>query len=258
MIFIIPQRLLETIAANPDAPVYVVGGGKTGMDTVLATLAEDPGRKISLINGRGTNFLNRTKYLPMGLKRWTSGELVSRLFRDLALNFDGDNEDHTITHFRRHHATAPNSSNSVFLHGWLSEDELARVVAGLSRTHADYLVDVTASPGGAIMELRGGTIEPVENGSIFVNCTGSLFRPNDMAEEAPCLSPHDTVVSVNSRNMIHVLCSVSGFFVTHLLYRGALRGKGFYTLDHEALFRQNRYAWVSASATQAYTNGGSF
>ena len=30
--------------------------------------------------------------------------------------------------------------------------------------------------------------------------------------------------------------------------------KGFYRLDHEALFRQNRNAWVGASAAQAYMN----
>ena len=41
---------------------------------------------------------------------------------------------------------------------------------------------------------------------------------------------------------------------THLLYRNQLRGHGFYTLDLEALFRENRNAWVGASAAQAYMN----
>ena len=42
--------------------------------------------------------------------------------------------------------------------------------------------------------------------------------------------------------------------MTHLFYRGELLGKGFYRLDQEALFRQNRNAWVGASAAQAYLN----
>ena len=52
----------------------------------------------------------------------------------------------------------------------------------------------------------------------------------------------------------HFLTSVAAFFMTHLFYRGELLGKGFYRLDQEALFRQNRNAWVGASAAQAYLN----
>ena len=124
---IIPQNLLKTLKSQPDAPVYVVGGGKTGMDTVLAVLALGDGRKVSLINGRGTNFLNRTKYIPNGFKRWTSGLPVSRLFRELALKFDGDNETETIDHFRHHHATDTQSPNGVFLYGLQSEQEHRRI-----------------------------------------------------------------------------------------------------------------------------------
>lgn len=102
--------------------------------------------------------------------------------------------------------------------------------------------------------LRDGTSEPVEPGSIFVNCTGSFFRAPDMADDPPCLSPHKTVVSINTRDGFHFLTSVAAFFVTHLLYRDALEDRGFYRLDHEALFRQNRNAWVGASAAQAYMN----
>jgi hypothetical protein len=254
VVSIIPQTLLATLAANPGAPVYVVGGGKTGMDTVLATLAQDAGRKVSLINGRGTNFLNRTKYFPTGLKRWISGDLVSRLMRELALTFDGDNEDDTISYFRRHHSTNPNSRNGVYLYGILSEEEHARIAGGLSRTYPDYLADVIDTADGPQMCLRRGGREPVASGSIFVNCTGSFFRTSETSKKLPCVSPHDTVVNLNMRDGFHFLSSVAAFSVTHLLYRGVLRGKGFYTLDHEALFRQNRSAWVGASTAQAYMN----
>jgi thioredoxin reductase len=254
VVSIIPQDLMKTLAAHPDAPVCVVGGGKTGMDTILAVLAADPARKVSLVNGRGTNFFNRTKYIPTGVRRWTSGQLVSRLFRDLALNFDGDNEDHTITHFRTHYSTDPNGDNGVFLYGLQSEAENARVAEGLAKTHADYLVDVSDTASGVALKLRSGATEPMEDGTIVVNCTGSFFRENKPGEAHPCLSPNGTVLQINARDGFHFLTSVAAFFSTHLLFRDALKGNGFYTMDHEAVFRQNRNAWIGASGTQAYLN----
>lgn len=251
---IIPQDLSKTLAAHPRAPVCVVGGGKTGMDTVLAILAADPERRVSLINGRGTNFLNRTKHIPTGVKRWTSGELVSRIFRETALNFDGDNEDDTIRHFRTHHSTAPDSENGVFLYGLQSEEENDRVLSGLAKTHSDYLLDVADSASGPTITFRSGVSETIENGTIFVNCTGSFFRTEGLDERKACLSPHGTLLRIATRDGFHFLTSVAGFFATHLLYRDVLRGKGFYTLDQEGLFRRNRNAWVGASAAQAYMN----
>jgi thioredoxin reductase len=254
VVSIIPQDLLATLAAHPNAPVCVVGAGKTGMDSVLAVLGDDPGRKVSLIAGRGTNFLNRTKYLPTGLKRWTSGDLISRLFRDLALAFDGDNEDHTIKHFRTRHSTEPDSTNGVFLYGLQSEEENTRVRKGLTKTHSDYLIDVADTTSGVTMTFRSGATESVEPGTIFVNCTGSFFRGDDLEARQTVLSPNGAVLRIVARDGFHFLTSVSGFFAPHLLYRDALKGRGFYTLDHDGLFRENRNAWIGASAAQAYMN----
>jgi hypothetical protein len=254
VVSIIPQDLRSTLDMHPGAAVFVVGGGKTGMDSVLATLAADPTRRISLIKGRGTNFLNRTKYLPTGIKRWTSGELVSRIFRDTALNFDGDNEDHTLARLRKQHCTNAEADNGVFLYGLQSEDEQARIEAGLTETLADYLADVTDTPGGPQMKMRSNAKAIVPEGSIFVNCTGSFFRDAPMQDSMPILSPNNCVLSINSRDGFHFLTSVVGFFATHLFYLDQLRGQGFYTVDGEALFRKNRNAWVGASAAQAYMN----
>lgn len=254
VVSIIPQDLRKTLADHPKAPVYVIGGGKTGMDTVLAALAADPTRQVTLINGRGTNFINRTKYVPTGFKRWTSGELVSRFFRDVALQFDGDNEDHTLAHLRATYSTDPQSQNGVFLYGLQSEDEHERIQNGLHEVISDYLNDIADTSTGPELSLRGGHAVAVPKDSILVNCTGSFFRAEALSDAVPLLSENDCILSINARNAFHFLTSVSGFFATHLLYRNQLRGRDFYTLDLEALFRQNRNAWVGASAAQAYMN----
>lgn len=251
---IIPQDLRATLAAHPTSEVIVVGGGKTGMDTVLATLSENPARQVSLIQGQGTNFLNRTKYVPTGLKRWTSGELISRLFRDMALRFDGDNEDDAMVYFRTHHSTDPTSDHGAFLYGLQSEAELAKIKSGVTQIYSDYLKDVVDTADGPQIAMRSGAKIDVAKGAIFVNCTGSFFRAETMEEAAPLLSKNNCILSINARNAFHFLTSVTGFFATHLWFRDQLRGRGFYTLDHEDLFRKNRNAWVGASAAQAYMN----
>ncbi|WP_424973000.1 FAD-dependent oxidoreductase [Dinoroseobacter sp. S76] len=251
---IIPQELRATLTAHPEAPVYVFGGGKTGMDTVLATLAADPARQVTLIKGRGTTFLNRTKYLPSGIKRWTSGELVSRLFHDVAMRYDGEDDAALLDHIRRTHSTDPEGPTGRFLYGLQSEEEFAQVEAGLSASLAEYLEDVCDGDAGPEIRLRSGASHPVAPGSIFVNCGGSFFRDAEMSPPMPVLSPQGRVLSINPRRAFHFLTSVAGFFGAHLLYRDQLRGQGFYALDLEALFRTDRDAWVGASAAQAYLN----
>lgn len=251
---IIPQDLGAALDAHPHAPVVVVGGGKTGMDTVLSTLAKAPQRHVSLVKGRGTVFFNRTKYVPMGLKRWTSGELVSRLFRELAYAFDGENEDDTVAYFRTNYSTDPASENGVFLYGLQSEEEHRQIKSGLAETYAGYLEDVIDTQGGLQLVLRSGATAPIPEGAIIVNCTGSFFRGEPAPDIVPILSPKGSILSINPRDGWHFLTSVSGFFTTHLWFRDQLRGRGFYTLDHEDLFRKNRNAWVGASAAQAYMN----
>ena len=73
---------------------------------------------------------------------------MSRLFRDVALNFDGENEDHTLAHLRARHSTDPHSQNGVFLYGLQSEDELERVKNGVEAIHAGYLSDVADTSNG--------------------------------------------------------------------------------------------------------------
>jgi hypothetical protein len=249
---IIPQDLGETLAAHPGAPVYVVGGGKTGMDTILAA-ADDPSRAVHLVNGSGTNFISRDVVLPGGLRRWISGRPVSMMFRDLATTFDGDNENALIDHVRATYSTAPDVDNRTFLYGLQSMSERARIDAATDVIHG-YFEDVEDGPDGPVLRLRDGAALPVPKGAVFVNCTGSFFRFETMTPMHPLISPGGAVLSVNIRNAFHFLSSVAGFFTPHLFFRGLLRDNGFYALDHEVLFRANRNAWVGASAAQAYLN----
>ena len=65
-------RIMED-DADPNAPVYVVGGGKTGTDTAQFLLEQNPNRKVTLINGLGNVFGNRDLLFPMGLGRFWKG-----------------------------------------------------------------------------------------------------------------------------------------------------------------------------------------
>lgn len=252
VVSIIPQDLRAALRDHPAAPVVVVGGGKTGMDTVLAVLNEAPGRPVTLIDGPGTNFLNRTRLLPNGLGRWTGGALISRVFRDMALTFDGTNESALMDRFRARFSTAPQARAGVFLYGFQGEDERARILAGAQEIVSGYLADIRDGAESPHMVMRDGMLRPVKPGSLIVNCTGSFFRAEGWARPAPYLTPAGRVLTLNARGAIHFLTSVSSYFGTHLLFRDKLRGQGFYLMDHEALFRKNRNAWVGASAAQAY------
>ena len=251
---VVPQELEDALEMHPDAHVYVVGGGKSGMDTILASLAANQARKVTLIRGRGTNFFNRTKYIPNGLARWTSGTPLSRVFHDMAMHFDGENEDSLIAYFRTRYSTDQASGNEVFLYGIQSEEEHNQIAGGLAESIPGYLADVIDSKNGPVMQFRDGTSRSAEKDSIFVNCTGGFFRDAQMSKKLSFLSTNNSMLSIGTREAIHFLTGVSGFFATHLLYRNQIRGRGFYMLDHEALFRLNRNAWVGASVAQAYLN----
>ncbi|MFT4564702.1 MAG: hypothetical protein ACI9BW_004472, partial [Gammaproteobacteria bacterium] len=64
------QTVLAPELAESEAPIVVVGGGKTGMDTVHALVTKFPNRQIDFIVGGGTIFINRNKAFPTGRRRW--------------------------------------------------------------------------------------------------------------------------------------------------------------------------------------------
>ena len=61
--------------------MWIIGGGKTAMDTAHALITEYPGREVNLVAGSGTYFLNRDRLLPGGTGRWWRGKSFSSLAR---------------------------------------------------------------------------------------------------------------------------------------------------------------------------------
>ena len=254
VISIAPNTLIETLARNPRAPVVVVGGGKTGMDTIMAILADDPNRHVTLIKGRGTHFMNRTKYWPRGVRRWFSGQLYTRMFRNMALRFDGHNGVELMRYFGQTYGVDPKADNDSYLFGSLSRDEWKRISNGIAKEVSGYLDTVVDGDTGPQLQLRDGRVIQTKPDTIIVNCTGSVFRSPEPVPAMPLLSPKRTIVSINPRSAFHFLSYVSSFFVIHLFYRKRLQDKGFYAVDHEALFRADRKAWFGAACAQSYLN----
>lgn len=234
------------------APVYVVGGGKTGMDTVLEIVRQQPGRQVTLINGRGTIFGNRDLFAPAGAKRWWHGHLISRSFSDLAMRYDGSNADETFEYFRENFSVAPKDSGGHFLFGLMSKQEHNEIVSGLSESVNDYFSDVIDTDSGPQMVFQSGHQRSIDAGSVIVNCTGHLYR--DSKPELPYISEHGAIIRVNTRSTIHFLSTVSAYFLTHLFYLGRLPSAEIYTLDSETLFHKNRKDWQFASVTLSLMN----
>jgi len=51
---------------DSNAPVWIIGGGKTAMDTAHALITACPWREVNLIAGRGTFFANRDRLFQHG------------------------------------------------------------------------------------------------------------------------------------------------------------------------------------------------
>lgn len=155
---------------------------------------------------------------------------------------------------REHLSTDPVSNNALFLFGFQSEEEHAQVMTGLAETYPGYLADILDTPEGPCLLMRDGTRIHTARDPIVVNCTGSFFRAEEMSAQRLILSENDCVLSLTTRDAFHFLPSVSGFLAPHLYFRGALRDRGFYTADLEALFAKDRRACTGASASLAYLN----
>ncbi|RAI00664.1 potassium transporter [Acuticoccus sediminis] len=247
-----PQRLSADGVFDTRAPVYIVGGGKTGMDTAHALVERTPRRRITLLNGNGTVFANRDILAPAGMRTWWRGRLFTSIFRDLAMRFDGTNADDVFDHFRTTSSVSLDPSDKQFFFGILSEAEVDELDWGLDQIVNDYLEDVVDGDRGTMAVLRGGGRLPVVPGSIFVNCTGHMLRHNHPYE--PYLSERGAVLSITPRSMTHFLTSMAGYLLSHLFLSDTLKDAELYALDGEALRRQGGHIYQTSLFSLTFLN----
>jgi hypothetical protein len=222
--------------ASSDAPVWVVGGGKTAMDTVHALITARPGREVNLVAGSGTWFVRRDEIYPRrrGFRRGTRANRFGQL---MARRYDGTDEPSVYGGEELAGGLAkvtPTARRCMF--GIISDEEIETITAGLRLTVMDRLVDVVDRDGAPELVLRGGDRVPIDEGSWIVNCTGYLL--NEVAPYEPYSSPSGKVLSINQRSSTLLFTSFAGYFMTHLLMRDKLDQVPLCELDCAGLQEQ--------------------
>lgn len=231
-----------------EAPVWIVGGGKTGMDTAHTLITEQPGREVNLLAGPGTFFMSRDRLFPNGVRRWYEGKLMSSVFRETALRFDGTNETDVMDWFRDNYGVWLTPETGNFLAAILSESENETIAAGLNEVVMDYFADVVDRDGGAEVLLRSGDTLPFEPGSWVINCTGSLYRGEHPYE--PYTSASGRILSIQNRSVTFPFpaAGANAYFLTHLLFLGKITQIPLYSVDVEE-FRRKAPQYVMAAGT---------
>lgn len=226
---------------SDDAPVWIVGSGKTAMDTAHALIAECPGREVNLVAGSGTYFLSRDRLLPAGARRWWAGALLSGIGTETARRFDGTNEKEVTAWFRSAYGTWLTPETGNFLLGLLSESENTAIAAGLTEVVMDHLADVVDRDGQPHLVFRGGAAKAIRPGSWIVNCTGYVFRRDHPYE--PYVSDNGAVLSIQLRSATLHLSTYMSYFMTHLMMLNKLGELPLYEVDFEQLRRKANAAF---------------
>ena len=235
-----------------DAPVYVVGGGKTGMDTAHALVSRYPDKDVSLIVGNGTVFASRDISFPDGLKRWWGPPTTLQYFMQLCRQYTGDNPEEIFEKFRLDRSVHLEGAGGQYMFGVLSNEENATIANGIDDLIRDYVTDVNDIDGQPTIQFRSGETKSVTPGSWFINCTGYVMRDTPAYE--PFISAHGTVVSVQPTSGIHFLTTFAAYFLTHLFYLGQLKKLPLYEMDYPALLAQDKVAFPFAAMTQVLYN----
>ncbi len=217
------------------APVWIIGGGKTAMDTAHALITEYPGREVNLVAGRGTFFSSRDQLFANGIRRWCGGTLGTTMAAEMGKRFDGTNEAEVQQWFRTTYGTFLTPDAANFVAGVLSEAENSTITAGLNDVVMDYFVDAVDTDGATEMVFRSGRTSRVEPGTWIVNCTGYLSIRNKPQPYEPYVSAGGAVVSIQPRSATLHLPSFQGYFLTHLMFLNKLADVPLYELDFQDL-----------------------
>lgn len=225
--------------------VYVVGGGKTGMDTAHALVRNARGVAVRFLIGAGTIFLNRDLSTPRGLRRYWQGATTLDVFLDVARRFDGHNEVETMTYFRRKYGVSLDDDCKRFMFGVISPRENDEIRSGVAEIIRDHLVDVVDGAAGPEMVLRSGARRAIKPGSVLLNTTGYVGATRSAYE--PYLSRSGNVLSIQPTSTTHFLSSQASYFLTHLFLTGELASVPLYETDMVALRDASRDAFPAAA-----------
>lgn len=227
-----PEALSGLIDKRPEdsSPVWIIGSGKTAMDVALMLRRECPGRELNMVAGSGTMFSRRETFFPTGPRRWYGGTRINAMLRQVALRFDGNNEQDVAAWFADTYGISPSAEPANFFSAYLSDAECADVRAGVRRIEPGHLDDVLDTTDGPTIALRDGRSLAIPAGSWIVNCTGYLAQPRRPYE--PFVSDTGDVLSIQLRSSVTgPFTSFAGYHLTHLMFRGKLRAARLYELD---------------------------
>jgi thioredoxin reductase len=238
---------------DSDAPVWIIGGGKTAMDTAHALITTHPGREVNLVAGRGTFFNNRDRTFPQGARRWWTGTLSATVGEQLSRRFDGTNEIDVQDWYRATYGNSVTPRAENFLAGLLSEAEHTTIAGGLNDIVMDYFTDVVDRNGSTEMVFRSGARMPVRPGSWIVNCTGYLHPHIEFPYE-PYISASGAVLSIHPRSTTLHLPAFQGYFLAHLMFLDKITEVPLYELDGAALREKSNVVFPYALFTLVQHN----
>jgi hypothetical protein len=209
--------LMTSEFLDSDAPVYVIGSGKTAMDCVRHIVQDSRSqrRPVGILIGSGMWFLVRNRLCPTGPERFMRGTLAGDCFLRICEIFDGDNEVQVMRALERE-GLAINVFGQAgnCRYGMLSLAERDEVLANAGEIFHGHLVDVE----GTHMIVREGNAQravSIAEGSWFINCTSHLRG-----------GPHEPVLqdsgAVCAPQHAIGFTGASAYYLTHLWYRNEL------------------------------------
>ena len=218
-----------------DAPIWIVGSGKTAMDTAHLLITQLPGRQVSMLAGPGTIFARRDTFFPTGARRWWGGTPINTMARQVANRFDGTNEAEVRDWFRvdvRHRAHPGRQ-------GLLQRLPVRGRARGDHRRPGRVRAGVLRRCGRSGRRRRAGAAERRLAAGTVRHLAGELHRlaaPRGLHPYEPFVSESGNTLSIQMRSSATgAFSSFGGYYLPHLMFRGELGRIGLYAMDLEDL-----------------------
>ena len=221
-----------------DTPVWIIGGGKTAMDTAHALITEYPGREVNLVAGSGTFFLNRDRFFPTGARRWWARHGFQQSRHGSGPAFRRHQRDRCrelVPRYLRHVVNPRDRQLPAGRAVRIGEQDDRR---GPERRDHGPLRGCRRPQRRTDLVFRSGSTKAIQPGSWIVNCTGYFMRDDHPYE--PYVSASGAVVSIQPRSATLHLSSFIGYFLTHLLFLGKIRDIPLYELDAHGSAERSR------------------